>query len=198
MILGLGTNTLETDRLVLRRFKVSDAKSAFANWSSDPNVTRYLKWNAHKHLQHTTDVFKNWIDEYHSPYYYHWAITLKDSAEVIGGINLEVKDRYDECGELGYSLGSPFWRQGYAREAASAVLRYAFVNVGFNRIEGMCAEQNAASAGLLTALGMEYEGTLRSFCRISSGEFCDCRLYSILCQDYFDRYPEHFAFELSK
>ena len=42
-----GTQYIETERLVLRRFSVSDAQVMFRNWASDPEVTRYLTWPVH-------------------------------------------------------------------------------------------------------------------------------------------------------
>lgn len=187
MIIGLGTALLETERLQLRRFRTEDIEDAFHNWCSDPRVTPFLKWRTHLHIQQTEQALRYWIREYSDPYSFHWAIVLKATGQVIGGISLGVKDRYDECGELGYSMGSRFWGKGLGTEAAQAVLRFGFVQVGFHRIEGICATGNSASAHLMKKLGMVYEGCHRDLCRVSTGAFVDCDRYAILCEDYYSR-----------
>lgn len=114
MLTAIGTQTIETPRLILRRFAKGDGKSAFRNWCSDASVTTYLKWSAHSYPLITEQVVARWAREYHDPYCLHWAITRKSHGDVIGGVSLTVKDLMDERAELGYSLGSAFWQQGMA------------------------------------------------------------------------------------
>ena len=54
----LGTKTIETRRLVLRRFTLSDAEPMYRNWASDPEVTRYLLWPAHESEEETKGILK--------------------------------------------------------------------------------------------------------------------------------------------
>ena len=114
MLTAIGTQTIETPRLILRRFAKGDGKSAFRNWCSDASVTTYLKWSAHSYPLITEQVVARWAREYHDPYCLHWAITRKSHGDVIGGVSLTVKDLMDERAELGYSLGSAFWQQGFS------------------------------------------------------------------------------------
>lgn len=188
MILGTGTQQLETPRLILRKFAKNDAKNAFRHWCGDKEVTPYLKWHYHLHPLQTEQTLEYWVREYRDPFCFHWAITLKSTGDIIGGISLAVKDKFDENGELGYSLGSSYWRQGYGMEAAKAVLDYAFCTIGFHRIEAVCACENTASAHLLQRLGMQYEGRHRQLCRLSTGSFADCFSYSMLSEDYLALY----------
>lgn len=188
MILGLGTTDIKTQRLLLRRFRHSDVKSAYENWSSDERVTRYLRWQNHSTTARTEAVISAWEKLYIDPYYYHWAIVLRETGQVIGGINIDAKDKVDECGELGYSIGSAFWGMGYVSEAVGAVLEFGFVKVGFNRIEGMCAVENRASAKVMQRAGMQYEGCHRRLCRVSNGKFVDCNIYAVLSTDYFEEH----------
>ena len=60
----LGTKTIETRRLVLRRFTLSDAEPMYRNWASDPEVTRYLLWPAHESEEETKGILKGWIAAY--------------------------------------------------------------------------------------------------------------------------------------
>ena len=185
MIIPAGTQTIETPRLLLRKFEKGDARNAFRNWCSDPQVTRYLKWSTHQHLLQTEQVLNYWIKEYRDPCCFHWAVTLKSTGEIIGGMSIMVRDKYDERGELGYSFGSASWGHGYGSEAARAVLRYGFGTVGLNRIEGFCAVENLSSAGLMEHIGMQREGLHRKMCRLSCGDFTDCYSFAILADEYF-------------
>lgn len=145
MLTAIGTQTIETPRLILRRFAKGDGKSAFRNWCSDASVTTYLKWSPHSYPLITEQVVLRWVREYSDPYCLHWAITRKSHGDVIGGVSLTIRDTMDERAELGYSLGSAFWKQGYGSEAVQAVLDYGFDRVGLHRIEAFCDSQNQAS-----------------------------------------------------
>lgn len=188
MLNSVGTQSLDTPRLLLRRFQRGDGKSAFRNWCGDAAVTTYLKWTAHPYPLATEQVVNRWIREYHDPLCFHWAITRREYGDVIGGIGLTVWDAADERAELGYSLGSAFWGRGFGREAAAAVLRFGFETVGFHRIEAICAAENQASIGLLTSLGFQEEGFHRQVCRLGDGRFVDCRSFALLATEY--RCPE--------
>ena len=73
----LGTQTIETERLVLRRFSMEDAQTMYDNWASDDDVTRYLTWPTHTDSSVTEMVLGNWVDSYANDDFYNWAIQLK-------------------------------------------------------------------------------------------------------------------------
>lgn len=77
----VGTCPLETPRLILRRFSAEDAAAMYANWASDPEVTKYLMWPPHDHVDTTGEILKTWLTHYGEPDYYHWAVTLKENGE---------------------------------------------------------------------------------------------------------------------
>jgi len=61
----LGTKTLETERLILRKFNINDAENMFKNWANDYDVTKYLTWSTHKNIDVTKYVIeKVWIENY--------------------------------------------------------------------------------------------------------------------------------------
>lgn len=62
-----GNKTIETRRLVLRKFTLSDAEPMYRNWASDPEVTRYLLWPAHESEEETKGILKGWIAAYEKP-----------------------------------------------------------------------------------------------------------------------------------
>ena len=83
---GLGTITLETERLILRRFKLEDANDMYNNWATDSNCNKYLSWDLHKDIEETREIVKKWINEYDNGSY-NWVVELKDKKELIGSIS---------------------------------------------------------------------------------------------------------------
>ena len=73
-----GTQSIETERLVLRRFSIDDAEAMYRNWASDPEVTKYLTWPTHTGVEVSRAVLKDWISAYSQNDYYQWAIVLKE------------------------------------------------------------------------------------------------------------------------
>jgi [ribosomal protein S5]-alanine N-acetyltransferase len=83
----LGTRELETNRLKLRRFQLSDSEAMFRNWASDTEVTKYLTWPSHKDVSVSESVLKEWITQYKKDKFYQLAIVLKSNGnEPIGSI----------------------------------------------------------------------------------------------------------------
>ena len=62
-----GTQELETGRLLLRRLTMDDSEMMFNNWASDPEVTRYLRWNAHRSWAETAEILNEWEKHYGDP-----------------------------------------------------------------------------------------------------------------------------------
>ena len=70
----IGTKTLETERLILRRFKNEDASDLFNNWANDSNVTKFLTWPTHENLDISKYIIGLWLDEYSNDNVYNWCI----------------------------------------------------------------------------------------------------------------------------
>ena len=102
--------TLETNRLILRPFEISDAEMMFNNWASDEEVTRYMTWNYHESIQTTKMILSNWVDEYQKPERYNFGIVLKETNELIGGI--DVVGYLDGIPVIGYVLSKKYWNNG--------------------------------------------------------------------------------------
>ena len=77
-----GTVRLETDRLILRRFRLDDSGAAFQNWTSDKRVTEFLRWPAHDTVNTTKKIIQTWVDGYARDDFYQWAIVLKNNGNV--------------------------------------------------------------------------------------------------------------------
>ena len=76
-----GTVTIETNRLLLRRFVETDATAAFYNWENDEKVTEFLRWPAQKSIEDAKSVLVEWIDNYQDKGFYQWAIVLKENGD---------------------------------------------------------------------------------------------------------------------
>ena len=83
-----GTNNLETERLILRRFVEGDAEPMFYNWASREEVTKYVTWFPHKSVEETQQIVNLWVEEYSENNRYQWAIVLKSTNEPIGSIGV--------------------------------------------------------------------------------------------------------------
>ena len=68
-----GTVVLETERLILRKFKIEDAQNMFDNWASNPNATKYLTWGPHENVEITKLIISDWLKGYEEDKYYQWA-----------------------------------------------------------------------------------------------------------------------------
>ena len=175
-----GTQTIETERLILRRFRLEDADAMYNNWASDPEVTKYLMWPAHNSPAVSKAVTESWVQTYEKTDHYQWAITVKENGdEPIGDIAVVDRNEKAESMHIGYCIGRTWWHQGIVSEALQAVINFLFDTVGANRIEARHDPRNPHSGGVMQKCGMQYEGTLRQSDYNNQG-ICDAAYYSIL------------------
>lgn len=180
MLNHMGTKTIETQKLILRRFKMEDAQDMYNNWASDNEVTKYLTWPTHTSIEISKLVLAGWIEQYNDVQKYEWAIQLKETGSVIGSIGLLNIDNQNENCEIGYCISRQHWGKGITTEAAKAVLKFGIKEVGFERITGRHDCENTASGRVMQKCGLKYEGVLRRINKNSKGELVDCTYYSIL------------------
>ncbi|MDD3946278.1 MAG: GNAT family N-acetyltransferase [Clostridia bacterium] len=185
-MIDCGTITLETPRLILRRFRADDAETIFLNWASDPEVTKYLTWPTHKNVAETASILAEWVAAYEKPDFYNWAIELKSLGKPIGSIGLAKRNEEVKSVMVGYCIGKRWWRQGIVSEALAAVIRFFFEQAGVSRIEAEHDTFNPNSGKVMQKCGMVYEGTLRKARRNNTG-IIDSAVYAILAQDYFNK-----------
>lgn len=183
MLTHKGTQTIETDRLVLRRSVREDAAWMFRNWASDPEVTKYLTWPTHDRPEVSQWVVDSWISEYGEPNFYQWMIVPKALGQPIGSISVVRQNENTDEAEIGYCIGKNWWHQGYVSEAVQAVIDFLFREVGVNRISARHDPNNPHSGGVMRKCGMQYEGTLRAADRNNQG-ICDAAHYAILRKDW--------------
>ena len=157
----IGTITLETERLILRKLTVADADEAYKNWTSDEQTAKYMTWDVHENVEVTRGLFKIWEEEYNNAYTYRFIVYSKEFKELIGTIDLVNKNIKEKTGEIGYFYGSKYWGNGYATEALDKVLNFLLNDVGFYLIEAKHFVTNKASGRVMEKCGMKYEATLR-------------------------------------
>ena len=188
MLTHKGTQTIETNRLILRRATPRDAEAMFRNWASDAEVTKYLTWPTHQNIDITQMVVNSWVAEYEKADYYHWMIVLKEINEPIGSLLATTVGRA-ESAHIGYCISKTWWHKGIVAEALQAVIAFLFEEVGYHRIEAMHDPNNPNSGRVMRKCGMKYEGTTHASDRNNQG-ICDADHYAILRSDW--NKPKHF------
>lgn len=180
----LGTITLETERLILRKISVNDAEEAFNNWTDDHEVTKYVTWKPHGNVETTKELFKMWEERYKEPHTYKWVVYVKELDSIIGTIDVVHKSIDNKKCEIGYCYGSKFWGKGYATEALKIVINFLLNDVGFELIEAICLVTNPASGKVMEKAGMKYDATLRKrYIDPLTENRVDCMVYSIMKEE---------------
>jgi RimJ/RimL family protein N-acetyltransferase len=90
-----------------------------------------------------------------------FAICLFPGSELCGMVGLTIAPASRRA-ELGYWIGVPYWRRGFATEAAGAVLQFGFETLGLRKIHATHFAGNIASQSVLEKIGMRHEGCFRA------------------------------------
>lgn len=185
MFLRRAAPRLETARLVLRL----PAHQDFGAWTALRAESRSFltPWEPVWHADHLTRrAFTNRV---------YWAarasrggtalplFLIRRDGVLLGAVTLDnIRRGPAQMGTLGYWIGAPFARQGFMREAISAVVAHAFGPLDLSRIEAACLPENAASRGVLEKSGFKYEGVAQAYLQIN-GRWRNHVLYSNLRHD---------------
>lgn len=151
---------LHTERLTLRRMRLSDAEDMY-DYAHRADVTKYLRWSPHPDLYHTKDYLRYLSTRYATGSFYDWAVIHKASGRMIGTCGFTAFNCPDDSAEIGYVLHPDFWGQGIAVEAVRAVLSFGFDNLLLHRVEARFIEENKASLRVMQKIGMTFEGYMR-------------------------------------
>ncbi len=148
-----GTVPLTSHRLFLRPFRVEDAEAMYQTWASDPEVTRFLTWSPHRSVAETRLLLESWCRRYKDPRFFEWAVTLKDTGELIGSFCAMTTIRRKTL-MIGYSYGKAYWGKGYATEAAKRVVQYLFSETPCDTVTARYHIDNKASGHVLSKTGL--------------------------------------------
>ncbi len=146
-------NYLETNRLVLRKIKKSDAKYIFNNYANDEEVTKFLTWNVHKNIKKTEKIVDIWSEAEKNPKTIRYVIVLKGTDEPVGMIYIVNFD--GDIPEIGYCLSRKLWSKGYMTEACKALLKYLF-GIGFKEVTIGAVEENIGSNKVIEKCGFKF------------------------------------------
>ena len=174
--------TLGTKRLLLRKLSLSDTADVF-EYNSDPEVSKYMTWQAHRSPEETREFIETIIRRYCKGQVAPWGIELRENTKLIGSCGFTAWDTDHARGEVGFVLSPNYSGRGYMTEALREVISFGFRRMALNRIEARCMIHNRASARLLERVGMMREGVLRQQICIR-GIYYDMEMYSILRQEY--------------
>ncbi len=171
--------SIQTPRLLLRRYRVTDAEDAYA-YARDPEWGRFLPPVPRPYERHHADEFvagqvlANWSKE---P---AWAI--EHDGRLVGSVSLRLSPRNGRA-ELGYSIARWLWGRGLTTEAVSAVIDEAFRCLPLRKIAARAAAANVGSTRVMEKVGMQYEGRLRQHW-VVHGQTCDSVHYGLLRDEW--------------
>ena len=148
---------IETDRLHLRPLVLGDLDAVHRLWT-DPGVRRYL-WDGEEiPREKARTMLVRGIEGLGEHGLGLWAVTRKGSEALIGFCGFWPSGEDGRGGELLYGLLTPYWGEGLATEAARAMIRHGFEEVGLERIVAGADTENAASLRVMEKAGMIREG----------------------------------------
>ncbi|MEM7783069.1 MAG: GNAT family protein [Planctomycetota bacterium] len=175
----------ETSRLRLRAIFPADAKDIFEIYS-DPQIAKFYDFPPFEKLAQASDLISRITSWFQNDIAIRWAIVEKQSGKVVGTCCFDsFQPAYESC-NLGYNLNRSFWNQGFVTEAVREIIQFAFENGIHNpvyRIGAMTLPENRASEKVLTKLGFQQEGRMRSY-GYWDGQRRDMNLFSLLKPDW--------------
>ena len=149
-------NRIETDRLILRKAKLSDLDNIYNNIWSDSSIADNMLWKLTENIEEATNRLNRTI-KYQSNHYAYF-ICLKDTDEVIGFVGIFEKDK-DIYEDTGICIASNYQHNGYGKEVLKAIISLVFNNLEGRIFLYSCFKENINSQKLCTSLGFIYKDT---------------------------------------
>lgn len=148
---------LQTERLLLRRWKESDL-APFAALNADPEVMMHFPKTLS--MQETKEAIERIEKRFEEYSFGLWAVEILRTQEFIGFVGIQrpgFEAHFTPCVEIGWRLAKKFWGYGYAPEAAEVVLKDGFERIGLDEIVAMTALPNRNSMRVMEKLGMTHD-----------------------------------------
>lgn len=183
MLTHIGTDTIETERLILRKFKISDDEAMLKYWIADKKIQSLYSEPVYTTKAEVDELLKKYINSYQKNDYYRWAIIEKNSGECIGQIAYFLVDSKNNFAEIEYCIGSDFQCKGYATEATKAVIQYGFDKINLHKVQICTKTINKPSKRVIEKCGFTYEGTLRDYFYMD-GEYVGRLYFSMLKSEF--------------
>jgi RimJ/RimL family protein N-acetyltransferase len=177
--------TLETERLILRKFTEDDFAAVHSYASCADNVV-YMVWGPNNGEQTRAFINMAIIKANENPCMnYQFAAILKNTNKLIGACNL-ARIRSDEA-EIGWILHRDYWKQGYGTEMGKAILEFGFDELPLRRLFAFCDDENIGSYRVMEKIGMRREGLYiegRPAHKLSDKKYSDELSYAILKDEW--------------
>ena len=172
---------LESKRLILREFKLSDAVDIHEIRSNEL-VMKYMDSDHHSSIADSEKFIQKNLKSYQNKEGLYWAIIEKSSGQFIGDFSFWRLDKVNFRGEIGFSLKSNYWRQGFMTEAMKIAIDFGLKNLNLHSLEANINPANSASKMTLTKMGFKKEAYFREN-YFYNGKFLDSEIYSLLASD---------------
>lgn len=179
----IGTITINTKRLILRKFDFADALDMLELWVSKPEIQHMYSEPTYNTIDEVNELLEKYIQNYDNNDYYRWAIVDNDSNRCIGQIAFYLVDTNNHFAEIEYCIASEYQNKGLMTEAVKAVIGFGFEIIGLHKIQISTKEINAPSKRVIEKSGFTYEGTLRDYFYYE-GKYIDRLYYSMLFSEY--------------
>lgn len=148
---GLPWDILETERCLIRETCPGDV-DAFYKIYSNPAITEFTE-DLYPDKEQEREYIKEYMEKVYTYYEFGvWTVVEKKSGDIIGRAGFSYREGYDEP-ELGFIIGVPWQRKGYAEEVCRAILSYGWENLCFDRVQALVEVWNEASLKLCDKLG---------------------------------------------
>jgi len=181
------TEPIRTGRVTLRLITPADLEDVHA-YQSLEEVARYQMFEP-RTREEVAEKLATWSTATtleNDGDYLQLAVDL--DGRVIGDIFFAIKRARDELGEIGWTINPAFQRQGYATEAATAVLDLAFNTIELHRVQAELDPRNDTSVALCNKLGMRHEAHFVEDLMFK-GEWGDTGAYAILSREWLALHP---------
>ena len=183
MLNHIGTQIIETERLILRPFNYEDDETMLKYWIADEKVQSMYSEPTYTTKEAVRELLNKYISSYEKNDYYRWAIISKENNECIGQIAFFLVDSKNNFAEIEYCIGTEFQCRGLATEATKAIIGFGFKKINLHKIQICHKSINIPSKRVIEKCGFHFEGTFRDyFCM--DGKYVDRLYYSILENEY--------------
>lgn len=171
--------TLETDRLILRKIVDDDAEALYRNIYNNFEYFKFyyqFPFESFEEYKPLVEKYKKW---YANGNHFRWGIVLKETNEIIGLVQLHGKDVSNNNCKIGYIIGYNYTNKGYAKEAVKAVIDFGLNILNYHRIDAEIVTENEPSIRVAEGVGMRMESLREDGYKIDEDYF-DQKVYTII------------------
>lgn len=180
-MLNLKMPRMMTERLLLRPIELKDASDMF-EYASNPEVLKYLWWEAHTSVEQSRhSIEEHFLTRPSRGIPEAYAIIWKANQKMIGTIDIHTV-HFNDVGVIGYVIHQAYWNKGIISEVLPLLISVAFNHCGFYRLEINHCADNVASGKIIEKAGFMFEGQFRKRKIERDGHRADY-LYYGLCRD---------------